>query len=614
MARKLVVEIIGDSRNLERAFKRSEQAATTFTARISRSFRGLMGLSPAFLGAAGLVAGMKYAVSAASDLNEQLNRTQVLFGKNADQVADWSKTVQASFGVGQREALAFAGAFGSVFESAGQNEQAAARMSETIVQLAGDMASFNNQSPTDMLEKLQSALAGEPEPLRRFGVNISDAAIKLEAYRDGIAKTGTQLSDQQKIVARYNFILRNTGKQQGDFTRTSDSFANVMRVLQLNLENVAIAIGKELIPYLQLGAAWLNKWLGDSKNVARIQDFVRQVLEAVGKTIDWLVGQFQDGGKGLVKFVMVSANVASEFISNWEMVSAWWSSFWRQLVGTALLSFRKIIEPFSHLPGKLGGWARKLKDEIQPQLDYLYQGFADAEDRGAKAAQDRLGKPGDKWQKMLANWAKNLKPPPGLNLKDILKGYRDALQLGPVPGLPGAGKKTRDNKATMQDWLGLAADRAEQTKGFGDDLRVLNRWHAYIRQLIHKQGMTYKLARDLFDVETRIADVQKKIADERKKNRKYQQQRVISSEQVLASLGLRLGPAQERHALQMLSMYGRGGGHWRLPPGGRSPAFAAGRGVVVNGDVHVYGVEDIGKLENKLTKRQAARAHVRRGQ
>src|SRR4051794_29602931 len=141
MARKVEVEIIGDSRSLERAFKRSEKAATSFTGTIGRSFRGafssLSALTPALIGAAGFVAATKYAVDAASDLNEQMNRTTVLFGDSAAGVEDWSKTTTVGFGVARREALAMAGAFGSMFETSGRSQDQAAQMSEIMVQLAG---------------------------------------------------------------------------------------------------------------------------------------------------------------------------------------------------------------------------------------------------------------------------------------------------------------------------------------------------------------------------------------------------------------------------------------------------------------------------------------------
>jgi hypothetical protein len=618
MARKVEVEIVGDSRNLERAFKRSEQATSRFVGKMTSSFRGVAAL----LGAGGFVAAAKYAVDAASDLNEQLNRTNVLFGDSADEVAKWAHEVAPAFLISQRAALDFAGAFGGMFESAGQNQQAAARMSETMVQLAGDMASFNNQDPSDMLVRLQSALAGEPEPLRRFSVNVSDAAIKAEAYRDGIAKLGSQLSDQQKIVARYNFILRSTVPQQGDAARTATSLANMMRALRIDVDNLAVSLGQVLVPYIQAAVAWLHVWLGDTKNQARLQEWFRGVIINVARAVAYLGETFGPTLTLAVKFfaslARIAGHYAAAFMDDWQLVKIWWGQFWGTMLGTALTAFRKIIEPFSHLPGRLGGWARKLKDEMQPQLDALYESVGNAPDRATKAVQNRAQQTGEAWYKRFLAFSKGLalKLPKLPAWKSIVKSYQDAIMTGPVPGLPGKPKRAKRGaeKASLLDWLGLAADRAEQTKGFSDDLRVLNRWHAYLRELVKKQGMTFKLARDLFDVETRIADVQKKIADERKKNRKYQQQRVVSSEQVLASLGLRLGPAQERHALQMISMYGRGGGHWRAPPGGRSPAFGAGRGVVVNGDVHVHGVQDIGKLENQLAKRQGARAHVRRGQ
>ena len=124
-------------------------------------------------------------------------------------------------------------------------------MSKSMVQLAGDMASFHDQDPTEMLEKLRSGLSGEAEPLRKFGILISEAAVKQKAYQLGIAKTGAELTEAQKVQARYALIMEQSSKAQGDFARTSDSVANKQRTLAAETENTAAAFGQSLLPVMQ---------------------------------------------------------------------------------------------------------------------------------------------------------------------------------------------------------------------------------------------------------------------------------------------------------------------------------------------------------------------------
>lgn len=188
------------------------------------------------------------AIGAASDLNEQMNRTVVVFGKSSKAVVDFAANA-AKIGIAKTEALEAAASFGTMFQTAGLATQASADMSVKIVKLSADMASFNNQDPTEMLDRMRSGLAGEARPLRQFGVFLSEAAVKNEAYRSGIAKTGKELTDAQKVQARYNLILQQTTKQQGDFARTiGTSLPNQIRVAKAEFENLSASIGTALLP------------------------------------------------------------------------------------------------------------------------------------------------------------------------------------------------------------------------------------------------------------------------------------------------------------------------------------------------------------------------------
>ena len=131
--------------------------------------------------AGGVVAGgLAASVMAASDLNEELDKSRVVFGPAADDLIKFAEGA-AAIGLSQAEALGAAGAFGNMFNTVGLTQEKSAEFSETMVQLAADMASFNNEDPAEMLDKLRSGLTGEAEPLRRFGVLLSEAAVKEEA-------------------------------------------------------------------------------------------------------------------------------------------------------------------------------------------------------------------------------------------------------------------------------------------------------------------------------------------------------------------------------------------------------------------------------------------------
>ena len=195
-----------------------------------------------------VVGGMALSVKAASDLNEEMNKVKVVFGQSSDAVVKFADKGAKALGMSKTEALSAAGAFGNLFKTTGIAGAKAADMSTQLVQLAADMASFNNESPDDMLEKLQSGLVGEARPLRTVGVLLSEARTQEEAYASGIAKRGAVLTDAQKVQARYNLILKDTKVQQGDFARTSDGLANQLRILKASAIDLGASVGTVLLP------------------------------------------------------------------------------------------------------------------------------------------------------------------------------------------------------------------------------------------------------------------------------------------------------------------------------------------------------------------------------
>lgn len=142
----------------------------------------------------GLVAS---GVKAASDLAESSSKVGVVFEGNADRVKAFASTAAEQLGMSEQAALEAAGTFGNLFRALGVGTEPAAEMSTNLVQLAADLASFNNVNPEDALIALRAGLLGEAEPLRKFGVSLSQARIESEALSSGLVK-GT--GDATKIT------------------------------------------------------------------------------------------------------------------------------------------------------------------------------------------------------------------------------------------------------------------------------------------------------------------------------------------------------------------------------------------------------------------------------
>jgi hypothetical protein len=184
--------------------------------------------------------------------------------------------------------LTAAGTFGTFGKSAGLAGQDLATFSNDFTTLASDLASFNNTSPEEAIMALGAGLRGEAEPLRRYGILLDDATLRQEALRLGlIATTRQALTPQQKVLAAQAAIYKQSSDAQGDFARTSDGLANQQRILQAELENVAIEIGEKLLPIAVKFAHFANDTLVPAlKGVLDILIPVLEVLAKFSGTLD----------------------------------------------------------------------------------------------------------------------------------------------------------------------------------------------------------------------------------------------------------------------------------------------------------------------------------------
>jgi hypothetical protein len=206
---------------------------------------------PAVAALAGIAAAAIPAINAASDLEENMSKVNVIFGAGATAVEDFSKSAAKSLGQSQSDVLAAAGTFGTFGKAAGLGGDDLATFSNKFTTLASDLASFNNTTPEEAVNAIGAALRGEAEPMRKFGVLLNDATLKAEAMTLGIYDGSGALTDQQKILAAQSAIFKQTGDAQGDFDRTSDGMANTSRILKAEMENLQVSIGKGLLPIVQ---------------------------------------------------------------------------------------------------------------------------------------------------------------------------------------------------------------------------------------------------------------------------------------------------------------------------------------------------------------------------
>ena len=204
------------------------------------------------IGRAGLAAGASIAsafilpVKAASDLQETMNKFNVVFGDNAKEVKAWGDDFAGQVGRSKKQIADFLGGSQDLFVPLGFEPGAATEMSKQVTALAIDLASVNNLSDEAPMQDLQAALTGSGVVMKNYGVLVNEAAVKQELLNQGLDPKAA--TDQQKVQARLNIIMKGTTAAQGDAIRSAGSFANQTKALKASLMDNAAVVGNAKLP------------------------------------------------------------------------------------------------------------------------------------------------------------------------------------------------------------------------------------------------------------------------------------------------------------------------------------------------------------------------------
>ena len=221
---------------------------------IKKSFNGLgsavkkVGLLIGGIFAIGKLAQFgKECIELGSDLAEVQNVVDVTFTTMSDKVNEFAKNAMTSAGLSETMAKQYVGTFGAMSRSFGFSEQQAYDMSTALTQLTGDVASFYNISQDLAYTKLKSVFTGETETLKDLGVVMTQSALDQYALANGYSKTTSAMTEQEKVALRLKFVTSQLSAASGDFARTSGSWANQVRVMQLQIQSLKATVGQGLI-------------------------------------------------------------------------------------------------------------------------------------------------------------------------------------------------------------------------------------------------------------------------------------------------------------------------------------------------------------------------------
>jgi len=230
--------------------KAGQEAGSSFKSRFMSGVKGFAAPIAAGLGAAAVARFVGSSITAASDLSESINAVNVSFGESADGILALSEGSADALGISSEAFNAIATRFSSFAGTIAGEGGDVVGIIDDLSTRGADFASVFNLDVDEALTKFQSGLAGETEPLRQFGIDLSAAAVTAFALENGIADSAASMTEAQKVQARYALLMEQTNKVQGDFANTSGGLANSQRILSANVTDLQANLGAVLVPTL----------------------------------------------------------------------------------------------------------------------------------------------------------------------------------------------------------------------------------------------------------------------------------------------------------------------------------------------------------------------------
>lgn len=269
-------------------------AASADTARISSTKLALAigKVWAMFGGLRGIIRGLNSAIGYSSSLTEIQNVIDQTFGAYQEGLQEFSKTSIQNYGMSELTAKQMAGRYQAMAVAMDIPREKAAEMSVEMTKLAGDLASFYDKDITEVGESMNAVLTGMTRPMRQYGVDLTQATLKEFALKQGLDADIASMTQAEKTMLRYQYVMYATSAAQGDFQRTSQTWHNQITQLKQNFQALGSVIGTGLINALKPFVQAMNAALQG------LIEFSKKVINALGKIFGWEL-EASSGGMAL---------------------------------------------------------------------------------------------------------------------------------------------------------------------------------------------------------------------------------------------------------------------------------------------------------------------------
>ncbi|GEM_PF-2761397 len=301
-----------DSRQAQQGAAQFDRAVNQVTGAASRTQGAVGGLDRAFKTAAVslgaffsarmLTRGVGQLLGLASAAEEVGSKFNVVFADLAGSADAWASSFADSVGRAETETKRAMANAGDLFKPLGFATDDALELSKALVGLSVDVASFNNAMDAEVMRDFQSALVGNHETVRKYGIILSESTLEQEAFQRGLRGSYSELTDNQKVLLRYSLLLKGSKDAQGDAIRTADSYENQMKRLKAALADTGTELGEVFLPAATKALTGVNSLLEEGRTA--VNDWARDFKEGV----EIVTGSIDDLEKATKKI-----NFESEF-------------------------------------------------------------------------------------------------------------------------------------------------------------------------------------------------------------------------------------------------------------------------------------------------------------
>jgi len=314
MSLVLNVEILGEYKNLAKATKGAQGSFDKLGANFAKVGKNIAKVTAGIaigLGAA-IASQIKPAIDAASDLSEGINAVNVSFGDAAEGILELGENAARGLGLSKTELFGIATQFSSFAGTIAGEGGNIVQVVDEISQRGADFASVFNLEVGDALGKFQSGLAGQSEPLRNYGIDLSAATVLAHALETGIFDGVGAMTESEKVQARYSSLMEQTDKVAGDFANTSDGLANQQRILKATLEDTRAEIGEKFMPIMQNIQTFILE-----KVIPAFTNFWEELIDPNGEAQSQLGATGEAMTKFAETFGIASNDITSQQVFKW---------------------------------------------------------------------------------------------------------------------------------------------------------------------------------------------------------------------------------------------------------------------------------------------------------